>query len=109
MVYLDRKLACVIARGNRVLYWHGVIAVTFDLIDIRQEPAVPERLLPALARLGRESGVTFAAVDEGKRGLLFIDGRLDRVLGPGTHGPRIEVLEVSKMGPALVRPAPIFW
>jgi len=103
VVYLDGKLARVIAPGNRVLYWRGAVSVTFDLIDIRQEPAVPERLLPALARLGRESGVTFAAVDEGKRGLVFIDGRFDRELGAGTYGfwtaiatPRIDVLEMRR-------------
>jgi len=103
VVYLDGKLARVIAPGNRVLYWRGAVSVTFDLIDVRQEPAVPERLLPALARLGRESGVTFAAVDEGKRGLVFIDGRFDCELGAGTYGfwtviatPRIEVLEMRR-------------
>src|SRR5271165_7018627 len=72
VVYLDGKLARVVAPGNRVLYWRGAVSVTFDLIDVRQEPAVPERLLPALVRLGRESGVTLAAVEQGKRGLVFI-------------------------------------
>jgi regulator of protease activity HflC (stomatin/prohibitin superfamily) len=89
VVYLDGRLARVVAPG--------------DLIDVRGEPAVPERLLPALARLGRESGVTFAAIDEGKRGLVFIDGRFDRELVAGTYGfwtaiatPRIEVLEMRR-------------
>ncbi len=50
------------------------------------EPEVPERLLPALARLGRESLATFALIDEGKRGLVYIDGRLVRELGAGTYG-----------------------
>src|ERR1051326_889243 len=48
VVYLDGKLARVIAPGNRVLYWRGAVSVTFDLIDVLQEPAVPEGLLPAL-------------------------------------------------------------
>jgi regulator of protease activity HflC (stomatin/prohibitin superfamily) len=53
--------------------------------------------------LGRESGVTFAAIDEGKRGLLYLDGRLTRELEPGTYGfwnavamPRIDVLETRR-------------
>ena len=60
-------------------------------------------LLPSLARLGRESAVTFASVEEGKRGLLYLDGRLIRELGPGNYGfwnavvsPRIEVLEMRR-------------
>ncbi|HEY2015327.1 MAG TPA: slipin family protein [Bryobacteraceae bacterium] len=103
VVYLDGKLARVMAPGNRALYWRGAVSVTFDLIDVREEPAVPERLLPALARLGRESQVTFAAVDEGKRGLVFIDGRFARELPAGTYGfwtviatPRIEVVEMRR-------------
>jgi len=103
VVYLDGKLARVIKPGARVLFWRGAVAVTFDLIDVRQAPEVPERLLSALARLGRESLVTFAAVEEGKRGLVYIDGRLIRELGAGTYGfwnavaaPRIDVLEVRR-------------
>ena len=60
-------------------------------------------MLAALARLGRESLATFVVVDEGKRGLLHIDGRIVRELGPGTYGfwnavtaPRIEVLELRR-------------
>jgi regulator of protease activity HflC (stomatin/prohibitin superfamily) len=103
VVYLDGKLARVVKPGARVLFWRGAVAVTFDLIDVRQAPEVPERLLSALARLGRESLVTFAAVEEGKRGLVYIDGRLIRELGAGTYGfwnavaaPRIDVLEVRR-------------
>jgi regulator of protease activity HflC (stomatin/prohibitin superfamily) len=47
--------------------------------------------------------VTFASVEEGKRGLLYLDGRLIRELGPGNYGfwnavvsPRIEVLEMRR-------------
>ena len=103
VVYLDGKLARVVKPGNRVLFWRGAVAVTFDLIDVRKEPEVPERLLSALARLGRESLVTFAAVEQGKRGLVYIDGRLVRELEAGTYGfwnvvttPRVDVLEVRR-------------
>jgi hypothetical protein len=78
--HLDGRLARVIAPSNRVLYWKGALNVTFESIDVRAEPEVPVRLLPGLARLGRESGVTFAAIDQGKRGLLYLDGRLTREL-----------------------------
>jgi hypothetical protein len=66
VVYLDGRLARVICPSNRVLFWKGPVNVTFERIDVRAKPEVPAVLLPALARLGRESAVTFAAVDEGK-------------------------------------------
>ena len=57
----------------------------------------------ALARLGRESLATLTLIDEGKRGLVYIDGRLTRELGAGTYGfwnavmaPRIDVLEMRR-------------
>src|ERR1044071_2627373 len=59
IVYLDGRPARVIGPSNRVLFWKGPVNVTFDRIDVRENPEVPTRLLPALARLGRESAVTF--------------------------------------------------
>lgn len=103
VLYLDGKLNRVIGPSTRVLFWKGPVRVTFTLIDVRSEPEAPARLLPALARLGRESLVTFASVDEGKRGLVYLDGRLVRELAPGNYGfwnaisaPRIEVLETRR-------------
>ena len=47
--------------------------------------------------------MTFATVDEGKRGLVYLDGRLVRELEPGNYGfwnavsvPRVEVLETRR-------------
>jgi regulator of protease activity HflC (stomatin/prohibitin superfamily) len=103
VVYVDGKLARVIAPAMRVMYWRGAVTVTFTLIDVRAEAEAPAALLPALARLGRESLVTFAAVDEGKRGLVYLDGRLTRELAAGAYGfwnavtaPRIEVVEMRR-------------
>jgi regulator of protease activity HflC (stomatin/prohibitin superfamily) len=103
VVYLDGRLARVIAPSNRVLYWKGALHVTFETIEVREQPEVPAHLMPGLVRLGRESGATFAAIDQGKRGLLFLDGRLTRELEPGTYGfwnsiamPRVEVLETRR-------------
>src|SRR6478672_9241708 len=76
VVYLDGRVSRVIGPGQRVLYWKTAVNVTFELFDVRREPQVPERLVAPLVRLGRESGATFAVVEEGKRGLVYIDGRL---------------------------------
>jgi len=103
VIAVERKLVRVIAPGKRVLFWKGVLEVTFELIDVREAPEVPVRLLAPLARLGRESQAVFALVDEGKRGLVYIDGRLVRELGAGTYAfwnaiaaPRIDVVETRR-------------
>jgi regulator of protease activity HflC (stomatin/prohibitin superfamily) len=86
-----------------VLFWKGAVNVTFELLDARAEPEVPARLLPALLRLGGQAGALFAMIEEGKRGLLYLEGRLVRELEPGTYGfwsvlsmPRIETLETRR-------------
>jgi regulator of protease activity HflC (stomatin/prohibitin superfamily) len=103
VVSLDGRPARVIAPSNRVLFWKGPVEVTYERIDVRANPEAPPAMLPALARLGREAGVTFAAIEEGRRGLVYLDGRLDRELGPGNYGfwnairtPRIEVVETRR-------------
>ena len=103
VVYFDGKLARVIGPGKRVLFWLGAVAVTFDVVDVKSEPEVPERLVAPLARLGCESLATFALIDEGKRGLVYLDGRLARELDAGTYAfwnavtaPRIEVTELRR-------------
>lgn len=103
VLFVDGKLNRVIAPGKRVVLWKGVWAVTSERIDVRERPEVPSRLAPALARLGRESLATIAVVDDGKRGLVYIDGRFTRELEPGTYGfwnalgaPRIEMVEMRR-------------
>ena len=100
VVYLDGKLTRVLPPSSRLLYWRGDVSVTSERIDIRQIE-VPERLLAPLAKVGRESQATFSTIEEGKRGLVFVDGRLVSELTPGTYGfwngitaPRIDVVEM---------------
>jgi hypothetical protein len=89
VVYLDGRLARVIGPSNRALFWKGPVHVTFDLVDVRENPEVPTLMLPALARLGRESAVTFASVEEGKRGLVYPR----RAAGPRTWPRQLRLLE----------------
>jgi regulator of protease activity HflC (stomatin/prohibitin superfamily) len=102
VVYLDGRVSRVIGPSKRVLFWRGPVVVSAEPIDARSTPDVPARLVPALARLGaREALVTFTAVDEGRRGLLYIDGKLVRELPAGTYGfwnavvtPRVDIVEM---------------
>jgi len=103
VVSLDGRVARVIAPSTRALFWKGAVAVTFEKIDVVKDPEVPARLLSTLARLGNAALMVMAAVDEGKRGLVYLDGRLIRELGAGTYGfwnavstPRIEVIETRR-------------
>jgi regulator of protease activity HflC (stomatin/prohibitin superfamily) len=103
VVSLDGRPARVIGPSARCLFWKGPVEATFERIDVRANPEVPARLLPALARIGREAGVTFAAIEEGRRGLVYLDGKLVREIGPGTYGywnaiatPRVETVEIRR-------------
>jgi regulator of protease activity HflC (stomatin/prohibitin superfamily) len=103
VAYFDGKAARVIAPSTRALFWKGGAEVTFDLIDARQAPEIPARLVAPLGRLGRESLATFTVIDEGKRGLAYLDGRLLRQLDAGTYGfwnaagaVRIDILEMRQ-------------
>jgi regulator of protease activity HflC (stomatin/prohibitin superfamily) len=62
-------------------------------------------MLGALSRLTllAQVNLTYAQVEEGKTGLLFIENRLIRALGPGAYGfwnvagtPRVEVVDLRR-------------
>jgi regulator of protease activity HflC (stomatin/prohibitin superfamily) len=102
VVYYDDKVSRVIGPGRRVLFWRGPVEVTYDVIDAESNPQVPAVLLPAIVRIGiANASATFAQVEEGKRGLLYLDGRFVRELAPGSYAfwnvaatPRVDVLDL---------------
>ncbi len=101
VVYFDGRLARVIGPGKRVLFWKGPVSVTAEVIDVKENPDVPARLATALARWGTLSGATFAQVEDGRTGLLYLEGRFIRALEPGFYGfwnaagaPRVDVVEL---------------
>ncbi|MCP5113407.1 MAG: slipin family protein [bacterium] len=103
VVYFDGKLARVIGPGQRVMLWRGDVAVTFEVIDAVAEPEAPERLVAPLVRLGRQSLATFAVVEEGKRGMVYLNGRLVREVEAGIYAfwnavvvPQVEVTELRR-------------
>lgn len=105
VVSVNRKTNRVIGPGKRVLFWKASAKIDFDLIDAVENPQVPAGQLDALARLARETAVQvhFAFVDEAKVGLLVIDNRVVRTLGPGSYGfwavagaPRVEIVDLRR-------------
>lgn len=100
-MYFDGKLARSVGPGKRILFWAGPVTVTADVIDVRESPEVPRPLIEPLVRLGTASLISCVLVEEGKRGLLYLDGRFVRELGPGAYGfwnavlsPKVEIVEV---------------
>jgi regulator of protease activity HflC (stomatin/prohibitin superfamily) len=100
LVYLDGKLSRVLAPGKRALYWRGLVEVSSEVIDVTSSPEVPKALGAAVQRLA-QSLIVSATVDEGKTGLLSIDGRFVRALGPGVYAfwnvgisPRVEIVDL---------------
>lgn len=102
IVLVDGKLTRVLAPGSRVLFWKGARSVTAEVIDVKETPRVPAGRLMALARLGHLSQATFAAVEENRAGLLFLDGKFVELLGPGYHAfwsarsPRVESIDLRR-------------
>jgi len=100
LVSIDRKLAAVVGPGKRKLYWNRPQEVTFELVSIKDSPEAPASKLEALARLGAASLATFAAIEEGKTGLLFLNNKLIRTLTPGSYAfwnaanPRVEITDL---------------
>ncbi len=103
VVSFDGKLGRVVGPGERVLYWRASVEVTFERIDVVAEPKVPARLVASLARLGQASLALFTLVDDGKRGLVHLDGRLIRELDPGAYAfwtavaqPKVTLTELRR-------------
>ena len=101
VVYVDGKLALTIAPGKRLMFWRGPMEVTAEVIAVKDRPEVAQLLLQALVRLGTSVPVTYAAIDEGHTGLLFVENRFVRALTPGLYGfwdaagsPRVEVVDL---------------
>ncbi len=101
LVSLDGNVARAFGPGHKILFWRGPVDVSVEVFDSNAEPEVPARLVATLSRLGFANLAVFTVVEDGKTGLLFLDGKFVRTLGPGTHGfwnagrnPRVEVVDM---------------
>lgn len=77
---------------TRRLYWKGLMDVQVQVLDISQSADVPDDLTarlvqPALREreLNGLGGVLMAQVPEHSTGLLSVDGKIERLLPPGSH------------------------
>jgi regulator of protease activity HflC (stomatin/prohibitin superfamily) len=88
---VDGKLTGIVAPATRKIYWRGLHRVQVDVQDVSVEFTVPADRVNRIGHLRVANRAALAAVVEyvevadGHVGLLYVDGRLDRVLGPGSH------------------------
>ncbi|MGB0129334.1 MAG: slipin family protein [Rhodocyclaceae bacterium] len=79
----------LLAPNTRRLYWKGFIEIRHEVLDIAENFEVAKPLVPVLVRgtaklIGREA-VLPVQVPEHHVGLLFVDGKIARLLQPGLH------------------------
>jgi regulator of protease activity HflC (stomatin/prohibitin superfamily) len=82
----------VLAPATRRLYWKGLVDVQIELIDIGAAVEVPPALAARLVQTQlREravaglNGVLQVQVPEYGTGILWVDGKVERMLAPGSH------------------------
>jgi len=82
----------ILAPATRRLYWKGLVDVKVDVIDIGSTVDVPATIASRLTQtqlrqraVAGLTGVLQVQVPEHSAGLLWVDGKIDRLLAPGTH------------------------
>ena len=87
--YENGALVELLAPNARHLYWQGYIDVRVAVIDIAIEFAVANALVAALVRgaavIGAAQGVLPVQVPEYHVGVLYVDGKIERLLEPGLY------------------------
>jgi len=81
----------VLAPGARRLYWKGLVDVGVEVIDIAASAELPSVLVARLVQtqlrqraVAGLAGVLQVQVPEHGAGILWIDGKVERLLGPGS-------------------------
>jgi len=82
----------VLAPTTRRLYWKGLVDVRVDVIDIAESAELPAALVSRLVQTQMRqravaglAGVLQVMVPEHGAGILWIDGKVERLLKPGSY------------------------
>ncbi|GAB2465331.1 slipin family protein [Comamonas humi] len=83
----------ILPPATRRLYWKGLAEVDVDIVDLRAGAALPPALVARLAQsalrarpMAGLAGVALVEVPESACAVLTVDGQLQPLLPPGTHG-----------------------
>jgi regulator of protease activity HflC (stomatin/prohibitin superfamily) len=91
VVYKRGRVAGILAPGRRQLYWRGAIDVRVETYALGEQLELPEALAVLLVRakapLAAQVAEVVSAIEvpDTAVGLLIVDGKFERVLGPGLH------------------------
>lgn len=86
LVLKNGKLEEVLPPGTRKLYWKGVIAVEVQTVSLAKGLELEAGVVKRLRQLGVLERLTVSLiVPEESAGLLFVDGKLARMLAPGAY------------------------
>src|SRR5258706_1456890 len=91
--YENGVLAEVLAPNTRRLYWKGYVDLAFERIDIATDYAVDAKQVPQLiaaitrgtVKIGGHEGVLAALVPQYHAGVLYVDGKVAKLLDAGIH------------------------
>ena len=86
LVLKNGKLEDVLAPGTRKLYWHALVQIEVQLVSIADSLALDTDVVARLRQLGVLAKVAVTVdVPVESAGLLFVDGKLVRMLGAGAY------------------------
>ncbi len=90
IVYADGKLTGLVGPRSAAFYGKHLRTVSLEVVDAAKDIALPQRLVPSLARLAAQDLVSrnlvaIAEVVSDHVGLLYVDGVLQTKLKPGRY------------------------
>jgi len=91
LAYVDGKLCDLLAPATRKIYWKGLHEVRVDVQDIAEDFAVAPALVTMLGHLRTVErarlavAIEYTEVADNHVSLLVVNGKLERLLGPGAH------------------------
>jgi regulator of protease activity HflC (stomatin/prohibitin superfamily) len=104
MIFVNGRLGAVQGPGERTLHWKSQARFEVERVKVLEAPLAPRHRVPALssfASLGGKALAQFVSVEEGKCGLLFLDGKYREMLSPGAYAiwsalakPAVELMDL---------------
>ena len=85
VIYRDGKMYSVLKPDARTLLWTDAGPWKVDLVDVSTSLEIPEKLAQRLAGLAPVDRIKRFSVEDGQKGLLYIDNAFVRLLDAGSY------------------------
>lgn len=93
LFYRNGNLVDVLVPGAFLAVWKDVESTKVEIVDISEHYSIDEKLVGLLgrgAKIGKATNlaaaVTYAEVPDEQVGLLLVNGKLEKILQPGSYG-----------------------